>query len=213
MQALVRMAAPFCSAGYVVEIINALNVEGYVMAAFNKRQVSARIGNFRQVDDFALMCIVLLFQKSDMARRIALNQTSRCYILRHHRSGCNHGSGANCQPWQNDRAGTDGRALFNCGFEKLGGVVFAAGKFVVREGDIGADKNIVSDSKTIPKLNATLDRDPIADDHVVFNQNVRADIAGGADLCARKNDDILPDSRARSYIPRSNVCRWVNAGT
>lgn len=54
-QFLVRMAAALRTARHIVEVIDARDVEGDVIAAFDECQVPARIGDFRQVDDAAVV--------------------------------------------------------------------------------------------------------------------------------------------------------------
>ena len=110
-----RMAATFGSAGYVVEVIDALNLEGHMLAAFNKGQVSARIGNLWQIDNSATINVhlhVSLFEKSYVPGRIALNQTFGCNISGYNRACPNHRSRANHDTRQDNSASPDRCPLF-----------------------------------------------------------------------------------------------------
>ena len=55
MQCLVSVSAPFGAAGNVIEVIDALDVEGNVVPAFNEREIPARIMDDREFDEFALI--------------------------------------------------------------------------------------------------------------------------------------------------------------
>ncbi len=64
------------------------------------------------------------------------------------------------------------------------------------EGGVGADEYIVFDARSIPQLNAVLDGDAVANDHVVFDEHLLADIAVAADRGAFKDMRIRPNARA-----------------
>jgi hypothetical protein len=49
-------------------------------------------------------------------------------------------------------------------------------------------------------LDAAFDGDPVADDHVVFNERVIADIAVPADAGARKDVCVGPDPRSFANV-------------
>lgn len=51
VQLLVSMSSSLRTAGYVVEVINALNFKWDVAIAFNERKITAHILYFRKIDD------------------------------------------------------------------------------------------------------------------------------------------------------------------
>ncbi len=53
-QIFVCVATPFGSAGDVIEIINAFDLEGHMAPAFNERKIAPRIADFGKVDNPAL---------------------------------------------------------------------------------------------------------------------------------------------------------------
>ena len=55
MKCLVSVAAPFGTAGNVIEVIDALDVERDVIAAFNEREIPARIMDDGEFDELALI--------------------------------------------------------------------------------------------------------------------------------------------------------------
>ena len=61
-------------------------------------------------------------------------------------------------------------------------------------------------SKTVPKLNAALDLDPIPDNDVIFNQNVGADIAVSADLVLERMTTYC-----QILVPAPMVCAATSA--
>lgn len=67
---------------------------------------------------------------------------------------------------------------------------------VVGEGGVRPDKDIVLDSQTIPKIDAIFQRYAVADDDIIFDEALRADVAVVANPGARQHDDELPDARA-----------------
>jgi hypothetical protein len=59
-------------------------------------------------------------------------------------------------------------------------------------------------------LNAALNRDPIPNHNIVFDENMRTNIAVGSDSCSRKHNHILPDPSTIADSIRSNICKFVN---
>ena len=53
MQILVRVAAAFGTAGDVIKIVNALNFEGDMPAAFDEREIASRFIDFGEIHDLA----------------------------------------------------------------------------------------------------------------------------------------------------------------
>ena len=54
VQIFVCVATPFGSAGDVIEIINAFDLEGHMAPAFNERKIAPRITDFGQLKNPAL---------------------------------------------------------------------------------------------------------------------------------------------------------------
>jgi hypothetical protein len=98
----------------------------------------------------------------------------------------------------------------NTGYCKSIRMLFTTWKAIVREGDIGAYKHIVFKSNTIPQLNTGFDGDSVTYNYVIFNQAVRADIGICTDLCARKNDNKLPNARAVTNVLALHICKRMN---
>lgn len=88
----------------------------------------------------------------------------------------------------------------------------AALQIVIRKGDIGADEDIIADSQAIPKLNPILDRDAIANDHIAFDEAMRADNAIHSHHRRLKYDSELRDSGTRPNSRSLNIGEWVNIG-
>lgn len=86
----------------------------------------------------------------------------------------------------------------------------ATRKFIVRERDIWSNKYVITESKTVPKLHSTLQRDPIANNHVILNQAMSTNIAVSANLRFFHDDDELPDSTTLTNRRRIHICKAVN---
>lgn len=67
--------------------------------------------------------------------------------------------------------------MFNDGWCKFFGLMLTARGWVVDECRIGADEDIVVDSKSVPKLHAAFDGCPVSDGYVVFYKDMVANIA------------------------------------
>ncbi len=99
----------------------------------------------------------------------------------------------------------DRSAGFNRRHRKGRWVLLAAWKGVVGEGDIGADEDVILDAQAIPKLHARFHRDAVADDHVVLNEDVGANVAVGADASVAEDYDELPDAGVGTNLIRLDV--------
>jgi hypothetical protein len=55
MKCLVSVTAPFGTSGHVIEIIDALDVEGNMVPSFNEREIPTLIMDDREFDEFALI--------------------------------------------------------------------------------------------------------------------------------------------------------------
>ena len=86
----------------------------------------------------------------------------------------------------------------NGGDKEFLGLLTAAGKPIVGERGVGADKHIIAHTQTVPQLHTALDGNAVAQNDVVLNQAVRADVAVLPDLGAGQCDDKLPKARART---------------
>jgi hypothetical protein len=102
--------------------------------------------------------------------------------------------GADPDPGQDNRAGSDHGPLFNdrVQLDEVG--VAASRVLVIGEGGIRPYENIILYAQPVPELHPAFDGDSVAYDHIVFNEAVGADVAIAANLCAFENDDELPDA-------------------
>ena len=81
---------------------------------------------------------------------------------------------------------------------------------VVAQGDIWANEYIVANSQTIPQLNSTLDRHIVANDNIILDESVGADIAVTPNLCILQHNGELPDSRSIANLIGLNVRQWMD---
>ena len=77
--------------------------------------------------------------------------------------------------------------------------------FVISKDDIGTNKHIVTHTHTIPQLHAALDGAAVANDDVILNQAMRADVAVSADLGTGQYNDRLRDARTCTDLAGLNV--------
>jgi hypothetical protein len=54
MQSFVRMPTSLCTARHVVKIVNPTDIEWDVLTAFNKREITARVRDFREINQVAI---------------------------------------------------------------------------------------------------------------------------------------------------------------
>jgi hypothetical protein len=101
---------------------------------------------------------------------------------------------------------------FHQGLQELRWRFLAARKPVIGERCVGPDKNIVAHPQAVPQLHATLDRDAIPNENVVFDQAVRANVAVDPDLGTRQHNDELPDARADTNRGGPHVCQGMDKG-
>lgn len=73
-------------------------------------------------------------------------------------------------------------------------MVFAARKGIVGEGHIGTDENIVFNAQPVPQLNTRLNRNPVANDDIVFDKHMCADVAIGTNAGTGQDDNELPNA-------------------
>jgi hypothetical protein len=83
--------------------------------------------------------------------------------------------------------------------------VLAAWKGVVGKRCVWADEDIVFNSNAVPQLNAAFDGDPVTNDHIVFYEAVRADVASGADPSVWQHHGELPDAGVCADVRGLNV--------
>jgi len=79
-------------------------------------------------------------------------------------------------------------------------IPFASRKPVVGKSNTRANKNIVLKTHAIPKVDAALYGYAIADDDVVFDKNMIAEIAILSDFCASENMGECPNARCASDV-------------
>ena len=83
------------------------------------------------------------------------------------------------------------------------------GMAVVAKCRVRTNENIIFYAHSIPNLNAALYCYIIANDNIVFNKAVRADIAVLADLCTRQHNAVLPNASSLANILRLHIRQWM----
>lgn len=94
--------------------------------------------------------------------------------------------------------------------QDLGLMMSAAGKFIIAERYVWPDEYIVADAKSVPELDSALHGHTIANDDIVFDEAVRADIAVGSDFRAFQYDDVLPNARSFTDRRRLHFGKMMN---
>jgi hypothetical protein len=89
-------------------------------------------------------------------------------------------------------------------------VLLAARKSVIAECDIGSDEHIIPHAQSVPKLYAILDRHAIANDNIVLNETMRADVAFGTDPRAWEYHDKLPQSATVTNLDGLHIRQRVD---
>jgi hypothetical protein len=89
-------------------------------------------------------------------------------------------------------------------------VILASREFVIAEGCIRPDEDIVSDAKSVPQLDTALDGHAIPQDDIVLDEAVRADIAVTSDSRALQNDYVLPNARSFADRRRLHLGKMMN---
>lgn len=74
------------------------------------------------------------------------------------------------------------------------GYCLLAGERVVGERGVRADEDIVLQADAVPELNAAFHCDPIADDHVVLDEDSVIEVHVAADLCSGQDVRKGPDA-------------------
>jgi len=105
---------------------------------------------------------------------------------------------ANRQTRQNGGVGANGSALTNDGPAERIGILLAAREWIIGEGGIRSNKDIIFQGNSIPELYTALDGDPVSHDDIVFYERVIADIAIFADDGARQYVRERPYARCRA---------------
>jgi hypothetical protein len=88
-------------------------------------------------------------------------------------------------------------------------MLLASRELIVRESGIGTNEYIIPQPKTVPQLDATLDRYPIPDHDIIFDENMSADVAICSDSRFGEYNDKLPDSCTVANGVRTNVCKCM----
>src|SRR4051794_16585626 len=71
---------------------------------------------------------------------------------------------------------------------------------IIGEGRVRADEHVVLEPQAVPELDSALDRDPIAQHYVIFDEGVVADVAVAAQDRARQHVGKRPDASARTDV-------------
>jgi hypothetical protein len=78
--------------------------------------------------------------------------------------------------------------------------VLAAREGVVGKRYVRADEDIVFNSCAVPQVNTTLDGDAVANDHIVYDEAVRAYVAVGSNLSVWQHNGELPHVVVRTDV-------------
>jgi hypothetical protein len=98
-------------------------------------------------------------------------------ITRYNGSSGHRRPSANHQARQDDRPRTDTTALPEHHFGIIQGMLLAAWPQVIGKERTGPDKDIVFHGDSIPKINPTLERHPVANGYLALDKSVITDIA------------------------------------
>jgi hypothetical protein len=132
-------------------------------------------------------------------------------ITRYNGSSGHRRPSANHQARQDDRPRTDTTALSEHHFGIIQGMLLAAWPQVMGKESTGSDKDIVFHGDSIPKVNAALQGHPVAQNDLILDENVVADVAVFSDPGAWQYVGKGPDARARAYdSSRINERLWMN---
>ena len=102
--------------------------------------------------------------------------------------------GANGDAGQNGCVGSDGCAGFYGRNDRMFVADAAPRELVVGEGGIRTDENVVFQPYPVPDLHSAFYGDAIADNHVIFNKSVIANVTIHANCRARKHVSEGPDA-------------------
>ena len=132
----------------------------------------------------------------DEPSRVADDDRVRRHRTRHHRAGAHHRVRADRHTREDGRVGPDRCTPRDCGLRDLVLPVPATWEVVVRERRIWSDEDVVFDAQSVPQLNPGLDRDPVADRDIAFDEHSITEVAVSPDHCAGKHVDERPDPRS-----------------
>ena len=130
---------------------------------------------------------------------IAGHDRQRRDVAGDHGARADHRLFADGEPRENGGVGADRRAAPDEGAGVVVGMLPAARKRIVGEGGVRADEDVVLERDSVPDLDAAFDGDAISDAHVVLNEGLIANIAGGADHSAGQDVGVRPDARSRAH--------------
>lgn len=146
---------------------------------------------------------------AEVPRGITHNDASWCDVPRDHSAGADQRAGANGHSREDDGASAQRCPTTNARLGKCHRTRTTAWKWIVSEGYIRPDEDIILNPETIPELHAGLDRDSVADLDIALDQGLRTKVAIGADGRPRQNDDELPDARSRADCALRDVSQSV----
>src|SRR5205085_7731201 len=95
-------------------------------------------------------------------------------VVSHHRARADHRHYADDDSWSERSVSADRSAAFDHRSRIISSALFAARETIVGKRRVGADEYVVFHSEAVPQLDPALDRHPVADDHVVFDEGVIA---------------------------------------
>jgi hypothetical protein len=93
---------------------------------------------------------------------------------------------------------------------KLFGRLLTPGKSIVSKRSIRPNENIILDSQPVPKLHSTFYGDSVADDYIILDKHVVANIAILANYRSRQNMGKSPDLRSRADCTAFTNALWMN---
>ena len=96
------------------------------------------------------------------------------------------------------------------GDKKFFRLLTTARKSVIGERSIRTDEYIVTYAQAIPQLHTAFYSDAVANNNIVLNQTVRANIAVLPNLCTGQNNDKLPDAGVRPNFSGLNICKCMS---
>jgi hypothetical protein len=153
-----------------------------------------------------------LFNKSYVSCRVAEDQAAGSHIFGDDGAGGDERPGADGEAGEDDGACADGSVVLKDGLRKAGGVAFAFWIPIIGKGGIGSDEDVIADAQAVPELNPAFDGDTVADDDIIFNEDVGTDVAVRSDSGLGEHDDKLPDAGAVSNVGGGDVGERVNEG-
>lgn len=124
-----------------------------------------------------------------------------CY----HAASTDHGVFAYGDSRQYRSISSNRRAFFHDGFFRYPIVILSPGESIIGKCHVRADTNSVFQNKTVPQLDPTFYGNVVANNNVVLNKTVGANVAACTNPRTRQNDAELPNLRPFPYVLCLNV--------